>query len=355
LSDGRRDRLVDEVRAEYAAIRREREGRSAERLLALDEARRHRPPLSLDPAPTPRRPGVLTFAPYPLEELIERIDWTPFFQTWELPGRYPEILTAARTGEAATALFRDAQALLDRIVREGLLTARGVAGFFPANAVGDDIELYTGEDRRTVRAVVHTLRQQMAKSGDRANLALADFVAPRDSGVPDYLGAFAVTAGHGTDALAAGFERAHDDYSAILAKALADRLAEAFAERLHERVRRELWGYAPEERLENEDLLKERYRGIRPAPGYPACPDHSEKQTIFDLLDAPARTGMTLTESFAMLPAASVSGWYFWRPEAAYFGVGRLGRDQVEDYARRKGVDTAVAERWLAANLGYER
>ena len=355
LSDGRRDGLVDGVREEYAAIRREREGRSTERLLALDEARRHRLPLSLDPAPAPRRPGVLTFAPYPLEELIERIDWTPFFQTWELPGRYPEILTAARTGEAATALFRDAQALLDRIVREGLLTARGVAGFFPANAVGDDIELYTGEDRRTVRAVVHTLRQQMAKSGDRANLALADFVAPRDSGVPDYLGAFAVTAGHGTDALAAGFEGAHDDYSAILAKALADRLAEAFAERLHERVRRELWGYAPEERLENEDLLKERYRGIRPAPGYPACPDHSEKQTIFDLLDAPARTGMTLTESFAMLPAASVSGWYFWRPEAAYFGVGRLGRDQVEDYARRKGVDTAVAERWLAANLGYER
>jgi 5-methyltetrahydrofolate--homocysteine methyltransferase len=230
-----------------------------------------------------------------------------------------------------------------------------VLGVFRANAVGDDIELYADEERTEQLAVIHTLRQQMPKPPGRPNLALADFVAPRAAGVADYVGAFAVTTGHGLDELAASFEAAHDDYNAILAKALADRLAEAFAERLHERVRREYWGYAPDEALDNADLIHEKYQGIRPAPGYPACPDHTEKRTLFDLLRAEANAGITLTESFAMLPTASVSGWYFWHPESQYFGVGKVERDQVEEYARRKGMDLPTMERWLAPNLNYER
>jgi 5-methyltetrahydrofolate--homocysteine methyltransferase len=230
-----------------------------------------------------------------------------------------------------------------------------VVGVFRANAVGDDIELYADDERTEQLAIIHTLRQQMIKPPGRPNLALADFVAPRETGVADYVGAFAVTAGHGLDELASAFEAAHDDYNAILAKALADRLAEAFAERLHERVRREYWAYAPGEALDNPALIKEQYQGIRPAPGYPACPDHTEKQTLFDLLRAETNAGISLTESFAMLPTASVSGWYFWRPEAQYFGVGRIERDQVADYARRKGLDLATAERWLSPNLNYER
>jgi 5-methyltetrahydrofolate--homocysteine methyltransferase len=352
-----RDGFAARIRAEYEALRREREGRAAgERLIPYEQARTNRFTLDWAAAavPAPAAPGPRTLDSYPLDALVDRIDWTPFFQAWELRGRYPDILADPEQGPAATQLFRDASTLLERIVREGLLTARGVLGLFPANAVGDDIELYADDGRRTPVALVHTLRQQMARDG-RPNLALADFVAPRESGVGDYLGLFAVTAGHGLDDLVAGFERAHDDYSAILAKALADRLAEAFAERLHERVRREYWGYAPDENLRNEELVREAYQGIRPAPGYPACPDHTEKTTIFALLDAPGRAGMTLTEHFAMLPAASVAGYYFWRPEACYFGVGRIGRDQVEDYARRKGMDVAAVERWLAPNLGYER
>jgi 5-methyltetrahydrofolate--homocysteine methyltransferase len=280
---------------------------------------------------------------------------TPFFQTWELAGHYPDILSDPKVGPAATGLFRDAQALLDRIVRDRLLRARAVFGVFHANAVGDDIELYTDEERTEQLAVIHTLRQQMVKPPGRPNLALADYVAPKDTGVADYVGAFAVTAGIGLDRLVAEFEGAHDDYNAILSKALADRLAEAFAERLHERVRREYWGYAADESLGNADIIREKYQGIRPAPGYPACPDHTEKRTLFDLLRAESNAGMTLTESFAMLPGASVSGYYFWRPEAQYFGVGKIERDQVEDYARRKGLDLATAERWLAPNLNYER
>jgi 5-methyltetrahydrofolate--homocysteine methyltransferase len=240
-------------------------------------------------------------------------------------------------------------------VREGLLEARAAFGFFPAASEGDDILLFSDASRTTVRATVHTLRQQSRKSGGRPNLALADFVAPRSSGVADYVGAFAVTAGIGLDRLVAEFEAAHDDYNAIMAKALADRLAEALAERLHERVRKEFWGYAREETLDNEALIREKYQGIRPAPGYPACPDHTEKATLFALLGAEERAGIRLTESYAMLPAASVSGYYFWRPEAQYFGVGRIGKDQVEDYARRKGVGLEEMERWLAPNLGYDR
>ena len=248
----------------------------------------------------------------------------------------------------------DAQAMLTRIVDEGRVKGRGVIGCWPANAVGDDIELYLDEARTEVLATVHTLRQQGKKSSDRPNFALADFVAPKDSGVADYFGGFAVSTGFGVDELAAEFEAANDDYNAILIKALADRLAEAFAERMHQRVRMEFWGYAPDETLDNQDLISEKYQGIRPAPGYPACPDHTEKAALFELLDASNNTGITLTQSFAMHPAAAVSGWYFWRPEARYFGVGKIGRDQVEDYARRKGMALADIERWLAPNLGYQ-
>jgi 5-methyltetrahydrofolate--homocysteine methyltransferase len=358
LSQTLRDGFVADVRQEYEAVRTQRSQRPAdERRQPLAAARRNR--LAVDwsgaAAPAPCSTGLTVLDDYPLEDLVSHIDWTPFFQTWELPGHYPDILRDPKVGAAATGLFRDAHALLDRIVRERLVRARGVFGVFHANAVGDDIELYADEDRAEQLAVIHTLRQQMVKPPGRPNLALADFVAPRDSGVADYVGAFAVTAGVGLDSLVAGFEAAHDDYSAILAKALADRLAEAFAERLHERVRREYWAYAPNEALDNADLIREKYQGIRPAPGYPACPDHTEKRALFDLLRAESNAGITLTESYAMLPGASVSGYYFWRPEAQYFGVGKIERDQVEDYARRKGLDVPTTERWLAPNLNYER
>jgi len=304
--------------------------------------------------PKPGFTGTRVFTQYPLAELRERIDWTPFFQTWELAGQYPAILEDKVVGETARNLFRDAQAMLDKIIAENWLEARAVVGFWPANGTGDDIDLYTGEDRTTALATVHSLRQQMLRNNDRANHALADYVAPKESGVADWLGGFAVTAGIGLEKVVARFEADHDDYSSIMAKALADRLAEAFAERLHERVRREFWGYAADEALSNEDLIAERYRGIRPAPGYPACPDHTEKGTLFKLLDAEAKAGITLTESFAMMPAAAVSGWYFSHPEAAYFGVGKIERDQVEDYAKRKGMALETMERWLAPNLNYD-
>jgi 5-methyltetrahydrofolate--homocysteine methyltransferase len=358
LSRTRRDGFVADIRQEYQTVRAERSQRtSSERRQPLEAARRNR--LAIDwAAVTPPRPcstGLTMLDDYPLDDLVGRIDWTPFFQTWELAGHYPDILSDPKVGPAATGLFRDAQELLDRMVRDRLLRARAVFGVFHANAVGDDIELYTDEERTEQLAVIHTLRQQMVKPPGRPNLALADYVAPKDTGVADYVGAFAVTAGIGLDRLVAEFEGAHDDYNAILSKALADRLAEAFAERLHERVRREYWGYAADESLGNADIIREKYQGIRPAPGYPACPDHTEKRTLFDLLRAESNAGMTLTESFAMLPGASVSGYYFWRPEAQYFGVGKIERDQVEDYARRKGLDLATAERWLAPNLNYER
>ena len=353
-----RDGFVAGVRTEYQTLRAERGGRQAdERRQPLEDARRNR--LVVDwTESTPPEPCFLGTRPlrdYPLEELVPYIDWTPFFQTWELAGHYPAILDDPTVGATARSLFRDAESLLGRIVRERLLRAHAVFGFFPANSVGDDIELYADDSRHRPLTVIHTLRQQMVKPPGRPNLSLADFVAPRDSGVSDYMGAFAVTAGVGCDALVARFEAEHDDYSAILTKALADRLAEAFAELLHLRARREFWGYARNEALDQQGLLKERFQGIRPAPGYPACPDHTEKRTLFDLLGAEKQAGITLTESFAMLPAASVSGYYFWRPEAQYFGVGKIQRDQVMDYARRKGMDVGAAERWLAPNLGYER
>jgi 5-methyltetrahydrofolate--homocysteine methyltransferase len=294
------------------------------------------------PVPVPTFTGPRTLAPYPLEDLVPYIDWTPFFQTWELAGHYPAILTDPVVGETARTLYADAQELLGRIVRDNLLEARAAFGFWPANGDGDDILLYTDDSRTTVAARLHMLRQQIDKKGDgRPNHCLADFVAPRDSGVADYMGAFAVTTGHGMEKLLAEFEAQHDDYGSILAKALADRLAEAFAERLHERVRTEFWGYAANEALDNDGLIRERYQGIRPAPGYPACPDHREKGTLFALAEAVERAGMALTESFAMTPGASVSGWYFWRPEATYFGVGKVLPDQLADYAARRGEESS--------------
>ena len=356
-SDTQRTEYAAGVRAEYQDLRNQRGNRKAEeRHQSIAQARKNR--LAVDwssPPPKPRLLGTRVLEHYPLEELVPFIDWTPFFQTWELAGHYPAILQDPLRGPAATSLFRDAGVLLEQIVRERLLQAHGVLGFYPANSAGDDIELYTNEERTETKAVIHTLRQQMIKPPGRPNLALADFVAPREVGVPDYIGAFAVTAGGGIDALVGGFEAAHDDYNAILTKALADRLAEAFAELLHQRVRREFWGYAPNEALDSQALIKERYQGIRPAPGYPACPDHAEKRVLFDLLRAEESAGITLTENFAMLPAASVSGYYFWHPQSQYFGVGKIQRDQVEDYACRKGMHLRAAERWLSPNLDYER
>jgi 5-methyltetrahydrofolate--homocysteine methyltransferase len=358
LSAGMQRDFVEGVRAEYRDIREQRAGRTAsERGISIAEARANR--LAIDWAKTaPPQPcalGITVLEDYPLAELVERIDWTPFFQTWELAGHYPAILEDPKVGPAARSLFDDARKLLDRIVRERLLTARGVFGLYRAASVGDDIELYAPGGRGERIGIIHTLRQQMAKPPGRPNLALADYVAPKERGLADHVGAFAVTAGIGVDALVKEFESAQDDYNAILAKALADRLAEAFAERLHERVRQEFWGYARDEALENTDLIREAYQGIRPAPGYPACPDHTEKRALFDLLEAERHTGIMLTENFAMTPTAAVSGYYFWHPQARYFGVGKIARDQVEDYAERKGMTVAEAERWLAPNLGYER
>ncbi len=353
----RRDAFAAGIREEYETVRRDR-GARQEKIARhpIAEARRHR--LAIDSAAvTPPRPsflGVRTIDDQPLDELVERIDWTPFFATWELNGLYPAILSDPVLGSAARSLHADALALLQRIVGERLLTAKAAVGFWPANSVGDDIDLYGDETRSGRISTIHTLRQQMVKPPGRPNLALADFTAPRETGLIDYVGGFAVTAGHRLDVLVTDFEAAHDDYSAIMARALADRLAEAFAERLHEKVRRELWGYADEEGLSNEDLIAERYQGIRPAPGYPACPDHTEKGALFELLDAEARAGIRLTESFAMLPAASVSGYYFWHPDAAYFGLGRIGNDQLADYAQRKGMPLEVMARWLAPNLAEE-
>jgi 5-methyltetrahydrofolate--homocysteine methyltransferase len=351
---------MEGVRAEYVKIREAYlKGESKKTRLSLKAARDNR--LKIDWAgytpPRPKLLGARTFKAYKLAELVPYIDWTPFFQTWELAGKYPRIFEDNVVGPEAKKLFDDAQALLKQLVAEKWLTANAVVGFWPANAVGDDIELYADDDERTKElAVLYTLRQQMARENrrDRANTALADFVAPKETGLADYVGAFAVTAGIGeAEALARHIDKT-DDYGRIMLKALADRLAEAFAERMHERVRRELWAYAPGERLSKEALIAEEYRGIRPAPGYPAQPDHTEKATIFRLLDAEAKAGIKLTESFAMWPGAAVSGLYFSHPDSHYFGVGKVERDQVEDYALRKGWAIEEAERWLAPVLNYD-
>jgi len=343
---------------EESATRRSRHARRQEQSVgvSLGEARRRRAVVSWDEPPVaPAFLGVRTLDDIPLAELVPYIDWMPFFNAYEFRGTFPAVLTDPVVGEASSELWRDAQEMLKKVVSEGWLSARAVFGFFPANRVDeDDIALYTGEERSKQLATLHQLRQQRDRSG-QPNLCLADFVAPKESGVRDYIGAFAVTAGLGIEPHLAAFEKAHDDYSSILLKALADRLAEACAEYLHARVRREYWGYVPDESLENEQLIAEAYRGIRPAPGYPACPDHTEKETLWRLLEAEQRAGIKLTESYVMLPASSVSGWYFAHPESRYFAVGKIGRDQAEDYARRKGLPLDTVERWLSPNLGYSR
>jgi len=304
--------------------------------------------------PVPRMLGVRSFEQYSIEELARYIDWTPFFQAWELRGKFPDILTDAQFGEQASSLYADARKMLRTVIREQWLQARAVIGLFPANSIDEDVELYADDARTQPLARVHFLRQQKDLPEGKPHGALADFIAPKGSGVRDYFGAFALTAGIGIEPHLQRFEAAHDDYSSIMLKVLADRLAEAFAERLHERVRREFWGYAPEEKLGNEQLIREEYRGIRPAPGYPACPDHTEKATLWRLLDVDRNAGIALTESYAMYPTAAVSGWYFSHPQSRYLAVGRIDRDQVENYALRKGLSVEEVERWLAPNLGYE-
>ncbi|MBP3985208.1 methionine synthase [Pseudoxanthomonas helianthi] len=339
--------------ADYAEIReRHRNRGDAKRLVSLEQARSQKFDGGWDAytPPAPKQPGLHVFDDYPLAELVECIDWTPFFSAWELAGKFPAILDDAVVGKQATELYRDARAMLEQIVAEKWLTAKAVFGLWPANSVGDDVVLRTDAGDETL----HFLRQQVDKPVERPDFCLADFIAPQASGKQDWIGMFAVTAGIGIDQHVARFEADHDDYNAILLKALADRLAEALAERLHQRVRIEFWGYDAQETLDNEALIAEKYRGIRPAPGYPACPEHSEKATLFRLLDAGGNAGISLTESFAMLPTAAVSGYYFSHPQSQYFVVGRVSKQQAEDYARRKGVSLAQVERWLASNLDYD-
>jgi len=387
LSDTLRDEYVAGIKTDYAAAREQHEGRKGKAVyVSLAEARVHglktnwattnppqpsliregatasTPPLTrggregFEPytPPKPWLAGVHKFEAYPLGKIAEYIDWSPFFHAWELSGRYPKILQDEAVGETARSLFHDAQAMLKRIIDEKWLTANAAFGLFPANSVnGDDIEIYTDETRKKVAITWHNLRQQTKKPDDIPNYCLADFIAPKESKVKDYIGAFAVTAGIGIDARVAEFEKHHDDYNAILLKSLADRLAEAFAELLHARVRREFWGYAADEVLDNEAMIAEQYRGIRPAPGYPACPEHTGKGPLFELLQAPLNAGITLTDSYAMLPTAAVSGFYFSHPQAQYFATGKIDKDQVADYAKRKGWSVEEAERWLAPVLGY--
>ena len=355
LSPARKAGFIADTRSTYAALRESHAGGRRDGVqsdLASARANRFRSERSGYTPPEPAATGPIVLENVAIGDLAERIDWTPFFRTWELAGAFPRILGDPVVGETARALHADALEMLDEMAAESWTRPRGAAGFWPAASTGDDIELYRDEDRQDIRDTLRMLRQQTAKT-NRPNYCLADFVAPKESGVPDWVGGFCVTAGQGIEEAAADFEAHNDDYNAILVKALGDRLAEAFAEWLHEKVRKEFWGYAPGETLSNEDLIAERYRGIRPAPGYPACPEHTEKRRLFALLEAERHTGVSLTESCAMLPASAVSGWYFSHPEARYFGVGKIGRDQVEDYAARKGWTLDEAERWLAPNLGY--
>ena len=356
LSPEQKPAFMNEVQAKQQKQREAFAARRARKpLLSLETARARRPVYDWQTVDIPRPDftGTRVFNDVPLEEIVPFIDWSPFFSAWEIHGRYPQILEDEVVGAEAKRLFADAQTLLARIVKEKRFTARAVIGFWPCNAVGDDIEVYRDESRGDVLTTFHQLRQQLEKPADQFNHCLADYIAPKESGRIDYCGGFAVTAGHGVEAFAADFRARHDDYSAIMVQALGDRLAEAMAEMFHKRAR-EACGFGRTENLSLEDLIRERYRGIRPAPGYPACPDHTEKPGLFALLDATAATGIVLTESCAMHPASSVSGWYFNHPDSKYFGVGKLGRDQVADYAKRKGQTLAEAERWLGPYLDYE-
>jgi len=356
LNKDGREIYIKGIKDEYAKAREAHlNKRSDKRFISIEDARNLRMQINLNGsiAPQPTFTGTKVFEAFPLEELVPYIDWTPFFHTWELRGSYPKIFNDKYVGVEAKKLFDDAQALLKKIVAEKLLQANGVIGFWPANSTGDDIELYTDETRKKLLTRIHTLRQQSEKAKGEPYYALSDFIAPKESGIPDYFGGFAVTAGIGCDELVAQFEKDHDDYNSIMAKAIADRLAEAFAEKMHELVRKEYWGYAKSEHLGADELIKEEYQGIRPAPGYPACPDHTEKTTLFNLLKAEDNAKMHLTESLAMTPAASVSGFYFAHPQARYFGLGKISKDQVEDYAVRKNMDIETVERWLGPNLNY--
>jgi 5-methyltetrahydrofolate--homocysteine methyltransferase len=357
MSPEERPKTIAKVREEYLRMAETHaRGRAEKSRVSLANARANR--LKLDwSGYKPHKPsflGTRVFKNYDLAELARYIDWTPFFQAWELKGAYPRILEDDKYGEAARNLFADAETMLKQLIAEKWLVANGVVGFWPANSVGDDIEIYSDDSRKKKIATLHTLRQQMLRDESKPNLALSDFIAPKETGRADYIGGFAVTTGIGEEDVARRFERANDDYSKIMVKALADRLAEAFAEAMHEKVRRELWAYAPAEKFSNEELIGEAYQGIRPAPGYPAQPDHTEKGPLFDLLDAEKLAGLKLTESYAMWPAAAVSGLYFAHPESRYFGLGKIGRDQVEDYAKRKGWSIEEAERWLAPVLNYD-
>lgn len=352
----KKEQFVKDIKADYTKLREHHEKhRGAKQLLNYKEAYANKLVLEFNEKTVskPTKIGQQIIQEQDLSKLVDYIDWTPFFQTWELHGKYPAILTDEVVGSQATDLFNDAQEMLQKIVSEKWLTAKAVYGIFPANSVGDDIEIYADEERTSILGIQHSLRQQTKKAAGQPNLSLADFIAPKETGIIDYVGAFVVTAGHGIDEHVKRFEAEHDDYNSILIKALADRLAEAFAEYLHAEVRKETWGYAHDEKLENADLIAEKYRGIRPAPGYPACPDHTEKPFLFSLLNAEEISGVSLTESLAMWPAASVSGWYFAHPDTKYFGLGKITEDQIINLAKRKKMEINVLERWLGSNLSY--
>lgn len=357
ISNDRKEAYHASVKSEYAQLREEHANRKQiKNYIPYSQALENR--LKVDwenkEYTTPTFIGNKTFNEYNISEIREYIDWTPFFQTWMLKGKYPKIFENEVIGVEAKKLFDDAQVVLSEIIDKNLLYANAVVGFYPANAVGDDIEVYADESRTEIKTVFHSLRQQGKKGDGLPNMSLADFVAPKSSNKQDYIGGFAVTAGVGIEPLIEKYEKDHDDYNSIMVKAVADRLAEAFAELMHAKVRRELWGYAKNENLDNESLIKEDYQGIRPAPGYPACPDHTEKAILFDLLEVERNTGITLTESFAMYPASSVSGFYFMHEEAKYFGLGKIEKDQVQDYAKRKGMSVELVEKWLSPNLSYD-
>jgi len=357
LLGSKKEAFVENIQAEYQKMRENHAAkRSRQQFLTLKQAQTNHFKIDWkqEDLVAPKNIGTKTYSDFPLEELVDFIDWTPFFQTWELAGRYPKILEDEVVGEAATKLFADAQAMLKKIIFEKWLTAKAVAGVWPAESVGDDITVYSDDSRTEKLTTFHSLRQQLKKASGVPNIALSDFIAPKNTGLKDHIGAFVVTAGIGIDKKVKEFEADHDDYSSIMLKALADRLAEAFTEKLHHIVRTDQWGYASSETLSNEELIREKYEGIRPAPGYPACPDHTEKPEIFRILNATELTGVSLTESLAMLPTASVSGWYFAHPKAKYFGLGKISKDQVEDYAARKEMEIKKAERWLGPNLNYD-
>jgi 5-methyltetrahydrofolate--homocysteine methyltransferase len=360
LNAGNKVEFKQKISEEYQKMReRHQNKRETKKYLTLEEVRENKIDIDWKESEsnivTPQFFGTKDFQDYSLKELIPYIDWTPFFQTWQLKGKYPKIFEDEKVGDEAKKLFDEAQVMLDKMVKEKMVQAKGIIGFWPANTVSDDdIELYADDNRNEVIKTFNTLRQQNEKAKGRPNYALADFIAPKETGVKDYMGFFAVTAGLGIEEHVDKYEKDNDMYNSIMLKALADRLAETFAERMHERVRKEFWAYAPNEDLKPDQLITEEYHGIRPAPGYPACPEHTEKGKLFDLLDVEEKVQIELTDSYAMYPASSVSGMYFSHPESRYFGLGKIGKDQVEDYAERKGMTLEEAERWLAPNLNYE-